>query len=253
MSSYPPITTRKRDKFWPWRSNHRDRLPPAGSSPTLSGLSSIAASPSTSRPATPQASQHHGSSSATQQPQHEDATNSNLWSDRGLASGGSGKLKSTLDAVITLMRRINPAMDGTPAKIPFAAILSVASVYEAIQKLDESGLETYNKLADRLNLLRQALIASDDVETQAKINSFLEFLHEYGLQLETARGKKTFSKITKTPEIQAILQELDRKLSDRTQLFHLDISLAQGREMKRGLDNLLNISTDVYNRIVSIS
>ncbi|TFK96368.1 hypothetical protein BDV98DRAFT_309350 [Pterulicium gracile] len=64
-----------------------------------------------------------------------DTVAESLWPDRGLAKADSSKLEDSLKGIVLLMRRINPALDGTPAKIPFTAILSIADVFEVLSNL----------------------------------------------------------------------------------------------------------------------
>ncbi|TFL06839.1 hypothetical protein BDV98DRAFT_209 [Pterulicium gracile] len=145
--------------------------------------------------------------------QPSDTVTESLWPDRRLAKADSSKLEDSLKGIVLLMRRINPALDGTPAKIPFAAILSIADVFEAMEKLSESEMEIYSRLADRLEIFRRALVKSEEnTESQARLVDFIEFLDTIGMELEKVRGTKTWRKVCQTPEIQAVIQELDRKL-----------------------------------------
>ncbi|TFK95136.1 hypothetical protein BDV98DRAFT_587319, partial [Pterulicium gracile] len=62
----------------------------------------------------------------------------------------SNKIRSTLDAIVFLARRGKPLVEGTVAALPFSAVLVIADVYEAIEKMKGTATETHSRLISRL-------------------------------------------------------------------------------------------------------
>ncbi|TFK96305.1 hypothetical protein BDV98DRAFT_608404 [Pterulicium gracile] len=215
--------------------------PIAGPSPNRSPAHFLQSLSSTMHPASADISQP-----ALIEPRENDGgTGTNTEVDDSQDPGGSAplsnKIRSTLDAIVLLARRAKPLVEGTVAAVPFSAVLVIADVYEAIEKMKGTATETHSRLISRLEVLRGALEKTENAESRRRIVEFVQDLDSVGIRLKAALGTATWRKVLQTPELQTLLEDLDSQMCDKTELFQLDILLANERDTTAVLESLTNI------------
>ncbi|KAK6971746.1 hypothetical protein R3P38DRAFT_3413180, partial [Favolaschia claudopus] len=155
-------------------------------------------------------------------------------------------LKTLQNGLILLLRKVGPMLDGTPAKIPFAAVNTVIGLATTVSENNDRIRALLEQVSHRVDTVNSAVQETPSPELGARIRALSDCLIAESTGLESLLKRNTLKKILESDEDIEKIETAMRKIDGRLNDFHLKTAVST--EIK--VDNL---NIDAAVRILYIA
>ncbi|KAK6971754.1 hypothetical protein R3P38DRAFT_3141306 [Favolaschia claudopus] len=152
-------------------------------------------------------------------------------------------LKALKSGLILLLSKVEPMVEGTPAKIAFSAVNTIIDLASTVSANNDHIFALLEQVSHHVDAVSCALPETPSPEIRARINALSDCLIAESTGLESLLKRNTLKKILECDEDIAKIETAMRNINGRLNNFHIQISVltATGVEKSNADDALLTL------------